>query len=179
MYQNTENKWPTEEINSVWKPFPLPQGWHPVGASRMPHPSISQRHRKDFASGSDMKSILKEISPEYSLEVLMLSWNSNTLATWCEELTPWKTPWCWERLKAGGERGNRGWLMKSGWHHWLNGHEFEQAPGVGDGQGSLVCWGPWGCKESDTTEWLNWTELIWILEISSSPNSATYPFTPT
>ena len=36
-----------------------------------------------------------------------------------------------------------------GWHHQLNGHEFEQAPGVGDGQGSLVCGSPWGCKESD------------------------------
>ena len=44
-----------------------------------------------------------------------------------------------------------------GWHHWLNGHEFEQAPGVGDGQGSLVCCSPWGCKESDITERLNWT----------------------
>ena len=43
-----------------------------------------------------------------------------------------------------------------GWHHRLNGHEFEQAPGVGDGQGSLACCRPWGRKESDTTEWLNW-----------------------
>ena len=47
-----------------------------------------------------------------------------------------------------------------GWHHRLNGHEFEQAPGVGDGQGSLVCYSPWGCIESDLTELLNWTELI-------------------
>ena len=39
-----------------------------------------------------------------------------------------------------------------GWHHWLNGHEFEQAPGGGDGQGSLVCYSPWGCKELDMTE---------------------------
>ena len=39
-----------------------------------------------------------------------------------------------------------------GWHHQLDGHEFEQAPGVGDGQGSLVCCSPWGCKELDTTE---------------------------
>ena len=39
-----------------------------------------------------------------------------------------------------------------GWHYQLNGHEFEQVPGVGDGQGSLVCCHPWGCKESDTTE---------------------------
>ena len=45
-----------------------------------------------------------------------------------------------------------------GWHYRLDGHEFEQAPGVGDGQGSLACctpWGPWGRKESDTTEQLN------------------------
>ena len=42
-----------------------------------------------------------------------------------------------------------------GWDHQLNGQEFEQAPGVGDGQGSLSWCGPWGCKESDTTERLN------------------------
>ena len=42
-----------------------------------------------------------------------------------------------------------------GWHHELNGHEFEQALGIGDGQVSLVCCSPWGCKESDTTEPLN------------------------
>ena len=42
------------------------------------------------------------------------------------------------------------------WHHWLDGREFEQALGVGDGQGSLACCIPWGHKESDITEWLNW-----------------------
>ena len=46
-----------------------------------------------------------------------------------------------------------------GWHHRLNGHEFEWTPGVGDGQEGLACCGPWGRKESDTTERLNWTEL--------------------
>ena len=46
-----------------------------------------------------------------------------------------------------------------GWHHWLNEHEFEQAPGVVDGQGSLACCSPWDWKESDVTELLNWTEL--------------------
>ena len=45
------------------------------------------------------------------------------------------------------------------WYHWLNKHEFEQAPGDGDGQGSLACCSPWGRKELETTEWLNWTEL--------------------
>ena len=58
------------------------------------------------------QSILKEISPEYSLEELMLKLKLDTLATWCEELTNWKRPWCWERLKAGGEGDDRGW---DGW----------------------------------------------------------------
>ena len=51
-----------------------------------------------------------------------------------------------------------------GWHHRVDAHEFGQAPGVGVGQGSLVCCSPWGCKGSDMTERLNWTELItlWI-----------------
>ena len=44
-----------------------------------------------------------------------------------------------------------------GWHHWLVGHEFEQVPGVGNGQGSLECCRPWGCKVLNTTEWLSWT----------------------
>ena len=58
------------------------------------------------------QSILKEISPENSLEELMLKLKLQYFGTWCEELTPWKRPWCWERLKAGGEGGNRGW---DGW----------------------------------------------------------------
>ena len=50
-----------------------------------------------------------------------------------------------------------------GWHHWLDGHEFEWTPGVGDGQGGLACCNSWGHKESDMTERLNWTELnsVW------------------
>ena len=47
-----------------------------------------------------------------------------------------------------------------GWHHWLNGHEFEQAPGVGEGQESLVYCSPRGRKELDMTEQLDWTEII-------------------
>ena len=46
-----------------------------------------------------------------------------------------------------------------GWHHWLDGHEFEQALEVGDGKGSLACCSPWGHKELDTIKWLDWTEL--------------------
>ena len=55
------------------------------------------------------QSILKETSPEYSLEGLMLKLKLNTLVTWCKELTQWKRSWCWERLKAGGEGDDRGW----------------------------------------------------------------------
>ena len=51
------------------------------------------------------------------------SWNSNTLATSWEELTDWKRPWCWEGLGAGGERTTEDEM--AGWHHRLNGHEFE------------------------------------------------------
>ena len=52
-----------------------------------------------------------------------------------------------------------------GWHHRHNGHGFGWTLGFGDRQGSLVCCSPWGCEESDMTEWLNWTELIcWELQ---------------
>ena len=72
----------------------------------------------------------------------------------------WKDPdagkdWSWEKEMTEDEMVE--------WHHRLNGHEFEWTPGVGDGQGGLVCCRPWGCKELDTTERLNWAELIkWI-----------------
>ena len=55
-----------------------------------------------------------------------------------------------------------------GWHHWLSGHEFEQAPGDGEGQGSLACCSPWGLNESDRTEWLSKTNNIsytgWLIK---------------
>ena len=53
----------------------------------------------------------------------------------------------------------------AGWHHWLNGCEFEWSLGFGDGQGGLVCCDSWGCKELDTTELPNWTELNYLLKI--------------
>ena len=100
------------------------------------------------------QSILKEISPEYSLEGLMLRLKLPIL--WPpdgkSQLTG-KRHWCWERLKAGGEGATEDEMV--GWHHWLNGHESEQTPGDSERQGSLVYWGPWCCRESDTTEWLN------------------------
>ena len=93
------------------------------------------------------------------------SWNSNTLATCCEEWLLWKD------LDAGKywgqeEKGPTEDEMV-GWHHRHNGHGFGWTPGVGDGQGGLACCGSWGCKESDMTEWLNWTEL----NIARSPQT--------
>ena len=100
------------------------------------------------------QSILKEISPEYSWKDWRWSWNSNMLVTWCKELTSWKRPWCWKDWRKE-EKGMTEHEM-GGLHHQLNGHEFEQALGVGDGQGSLT-WCP-GVAKSRT--WLrNWIEL--------------------
>ena len=53
----------------------------------------------------------------------------------------------------------------AGWHHWLDGHEFEWTLGVGDGQGGLACCSSWGHKESDTTERLNWAESGFIIRV--------------
>ena len=58
----------------------------------------------------------------------------------------------------------------AGWHHWLDGHESEWTLGVGDGQGGLVCCGSWVCKESDTTERLNWTEHNIVNQLHSNKN---------
>ena len=71
------------------------------------------------------------------------SWSCNTWVTWCKELTHWKRPWGWKGLGAGGEGDDRGW----GWHHRLDGYEFRQTLGVGDGHGGLACCGSWGRKE--------------------------------
>ena len=68
------------------------------------------------------QSILKEINPEYFWKDWCGSWNSNTLATWCEELTHQKRPCCWERLKAGGEGDDRGWdswMALPAWWTWV------------------------------------------------------------
>ena len=88
---------------------------------------------------------------------------AETLILWPPDVKNWligKDPnagkdWRWE------EKGTTEEEMV-GWYHWLDGHEYEQAPGVGDRQGSLVCCSPWCRKESDTTE-MNWTEHVhWV-----------------
>ena len=74
------------------------------------------------------------------------------LILWCSQLTHWKSPWCWERLRAE-EEGVRGW---DGWRHRrCNEHELGQTLGDGEGQEGLACCRPWAHKESHTTGWLN------------------------
>ena len=58
----------------------------------------------------------------------------------------------------------------AGWHHWVDGRESEWTPGVGDGQGGLVCCDSWGRQESDTTEQLIWSDLIWCSMYSCYPH---------
>jgi len=96
--------------------------------------------------------ILKEINPEYSLEGLMLKLKLQYFdhLMWKADLLE-KTLMLWRQQEEKGTTEDE----IVGWHHRLNGHEFEQAPGDGEGQGSLACYNPWGYKESDTTEWLN------------------------
>ena len=113
--------------------------------------------RAPWTARRSNQSILNEISPGCSLKGLMLSWSSNTLATWCEEPTHLKRPWCWERLRAGGE-GDRGWdgwmaLLTQWTWVWVNSGSWWW------GGRPVMLWS-WGCKESDTTEQLNWTELM-------------------
>ena len=104
------------------------------------------------------QSILKEISPEYSLEGLMLKLNLQYFSQLMRRTDSLENTLILGKIKGRRKRGRREDEMV-GWHHWLDGYESEQALRVGDGQGSLVCCGPWCCKESDTTQQLNWTDL--------------------
>ena len=99
----------------------------------------------------------KEIQPVFPKDWCW-SWDSNTLVTWCEVLTPWK--------RLLGKDAGKDWRQEEkgmtddemiGWHHHLNGHALEQAPWEGVGQGSLTYYSTWGHKMSNTTELLNWT----------------------
>ena len=113
-------------------------------------------------------SILKKISPGCSLEGMTLKlklqysghlmWRVDSL-----EKTDAARDWGQE------EKGTLEDEM-AGWHHRLDGHESEWTLGVGDGQGGLACCDSWGCKESDTTEWLNWTAMFLFAVIADWKN---------
>ena len=115
------------------------------------------------------QSVLKEISPECSLEGLMLNLKLQYfLATCCKELTYLKRHWCWERLKVGGEGDNRGWdgwiASPAQWNWvWVRSGSCWYT-----GKSGMLAW---DCKQSDTTEQLNWTDdntkISWLLKVYS------------
>ena len=92
--------------------------------------------------------VLKEINPKYSLEGLMLKLQYFAKTQLIRKDSDTGKDWRQE------EKGMTEDKMV-GWHHWLNGHKFEQAPGDGEGQGSLACCSPWGRRGLNTSEWLN------------------------
>jgi len=104
------------------------------------------------------QSILKEISPGISLEGMMLKLKLQYVGHLMRRADSLE-----KTLMLGGigARRKRGWQrMMAGWHHRLNGHEFEWTLGDGDGQGGLACCNSWGHKESDMTGQLNWTDFF-------------------
>ena len=116
---------------------------------------VGEDSRVPWTARRSNQLILKEISPEYSLEGLMLKLKLQYFGHLMQRTDSLERPWCWERLKAGREGDNRGW---DGWmaHHQIDGHEFQQASGVGDGQEA------WHAAVHEITKswtWLsNWTE---------------------
>ena len=117
--------------------------------------------RVPWTARKSNQSILKEVSPEYSLEGLMLK-----LKLQYSGHLMWRTDSLEKTLMLGKIEGRRRRgqqrMRLVGWHHQLDGHEFEPASGFGDGQGSLVCCSPWCCKDLDRTEQRNWTETNFV-----------------
>ena len=113
---------------------------------------------KTLESPLDCKEIkpvnIKKINPEYSLEELMLKLKLQYSGHLMQKTDSLGKALMLGKIECRRRRGKQR-MRLVGWHHQLNGHELEQAPGVGDGQGGLVCCSPLGRKESNTTEQLN------------------------
>ena len=119
--------------------------------------------REDSCSPLDYKEI-QPVNPRGNQSWIFIwkhwcwSWNSNTLDIWCKELTRWKRPWCWERLKTEGEGDNRVWdvwmasLTQWAWV-WASWELVMDMTNF-----CLACCSSWGLKESDMTVQLNWTD---------------------
>ena len=104
------------------------------------------------------QSILKEISPGCSLEGMMLKLKLQSFRHLMQRANSLEKTADAGRVWGQDKKGTTEDEM-AGWHHRLDGHESEWTSGLGDGQGGLVSCNSWGLKESDTNEWLNWTEL--------------------
>ena len=102
--------------------------------------------------------VSKEIKPVNSKENQLWIFTGRSDAEapvlWPPDVNSWLTGKDPDAGKDCGKEKEMAEDEKVGWHHWLNGHEFERAPEDGEGQGSLSCCSSWGCKESDTTEWV-------------------------
>ena len=129
------------------------------------------------------QSIPKEISIHW--KDWCWSWNSNTVATWCEELTHWKRAWCWGRLREEGEGVAEDEMVW--WHHRLNGHESEQSLGDIGGQRSLACCSPWGHNlateqqqqgQMKTLTWKNTCPLRFLETLFTIAKTRTQPKWP-
>ena len=123
-------------------------------------------------SEEELKSLLMKVKEESEKTGLKLNiqkakyWNSNTLTTWCKELTYWKRPWYWERLKVGGEADNRGW---DGWMESLTRWTWDWAS-----SGSWWWTGKPGVLQSTGSQRVRhyWaTELNWTTLSSAMPSS--------
>ena len=126
----------------------------------------------------DKPQLIHSLTEEYlgSIRVLAImnkfigrtDFEAETPILWPPDAKSWSI---WKELDAGKDWGQEKGTAEdemAGWHHQLNGHGFGWTPGVGDGQGILSCWSPWGYKELDITEQLYWTKLTfrwwWILQ---------------
>ena len=115
---------------------------------------------------------IKPVNPKGNQSWIFIGWTDADVETpiiWPPDSKKW--------LIGKGPNAGKDWRQEEkgmtedemvGWHHWLNGPEFEQTLGVGDGQGSMACCSPWGYKESDVTEDLNWTDPL----LNSPPTQA-------
>ena len=133
--------------------------------------------RVSWTARRSNQSILKEIGPGISLG--RNDAEAETPVLWPPHVKSW--------LIGKDSDAGRDWGKEEkgttedemvGWHHWLDGREFEWTPGDGGGQGVLACCDPWGRKESYTTEWLNWTEFLTSRNITGQAHTPEFPCIP-
>ena len=160
----------TNDLNSWWtrRPIPIsrcflsPSWWselcwwlgeRPAGTPQHPSPT-----EEAFLSAEGWSGGLERSEGWRRLGEYLLG-----LWTLCHGQWPklWRAAYALDISKKDWGQEEKGTTEDemAGWHHWLNGHGFGWTPGGGDVQRGLACWGSWGRKESDMTEWLNWTEL--------------------